>query len=442
LETLEQIRAALDQLVADLGLAEEEPQAVFDPQLLVSAAELEDAVCRSFSARLVQRVVALRLSLKALVVESSPDVFARALNSLTHLVEEMAAELASQPEGRAWHLCRQFHDVARHLASPSSAENQSFRKLPEMLYTSSWLQREVGRQLSTSGLSLPSHLRGKEFRKSRTQKWLDDVNRSPTGALATRLDALRGDIEFRARQIWYLLRSTEQDADLPSIYAWAHEDLFPRHRIGLSNLRLAAQVAQLRSLMLSLNLPDIALCLETAEWLSQYAMNYLMPPAPNEWAVEHRAHVTRVLHGRLSRWYFYPFSHRLEPIEMISSVLRVGRPLFYERSVAHAILEYSLLQGITLSRPDAAAYLEILAGLEREFLILFDGYLLRQLRYPRLRTPEGWCEYLDDLTCLHFRNSDGLSELAGYRSTFLAERGLRSPIEILYRISQAHAPVN
>jgi hypothetical protein len=441
LENLDKTRIALDRLVSDLGLAEEEPQAVFDPQLLVTAAELEDGVCRGFSMPLIKRVVALRLALRALVEESTPHSFARALSCLTHVIEEMAAELGRHPDAEAWRLSRQFHDVARHLSSPTPAENQSFRKLPEMLYTSGWLQQEIGRRLSGAGISLPAQLRGKEFRQSRTRKWTEEAARSPVGALAARLHTLRADVEFRARQIWYLLRSPGDDADVPSIYVWAHEDLFPRQQRALTRGQLAAHVTQARDLMSQLSLPDIALCLDSADWMAQYAMNYLMPPAPNEWAVGQGAHVDRVLQGRLARWYFYPFSHRLEPMEMMASVLRLGRPLFYERSVAHALLEYSLLQSTPLLH-SPSSYLEILAGLERNFLVLFDGYLLRQLRYRLLRAPEGWVQYLGDLTSLHYRNSVGLAELATFRQEFLGLRGLRSPIEILSRIYQSHTPIN
>lgn len=442
MDTLARVRNALDQLVSGLGLAEEEPQAVFDPQLLICAAELEDGVCRAFPLPLVQRVVGTRLALTALVSESSPESYARVLNSLLLLCQDMASELARLPEGRVWHLCRQFHHVARHLASPASAENQSFRRMPEMLYTSSWLQQEVGRQLTSSGLSLPPHLRGKEFRRTQTQKWFDAVNLTPAGALAARLDSLRGAIESRARQIWYVLRSPEPDAALPSIYTWAHEDLFPHHHAGMSPARLTSFTASLRARMLSLGMPDIAQGLESAEWISQYALEYLMPPAPNEWAVEQSSHLTRVLHGRLARWYFFPYCHRIEPLDMVASVLRTGRPLFYERAVAHAILEYSLLQSVTVARAGAASYLGILAALERDFVTWFDGYLLRQMSYPQLRAPEGWCQYLSGLTALHFRNAAGIDGLDRFRQDFLAGRGLRSSIEILYQATQSDGPVN
>jgi hypothetical protein len=202
-----------------------------------------------------------------------------------------------------------------------------------------------------------------------------------------------------------------------------------------------AQVAQLRAIMMELRLPDIALPLETPEWLAQYAMNYLMPPAPNEWAVSSGRGLERVLEGRLARWYFYPFAHVLQPIEMVSSVLRVGRPLFYERSVAHAVAEYALLQGSSVTAAGAAQYLEIVALLEREFLILFDGYLLRDMFYPKLRAPEGWVEYLEALTALHFREH-AVPGLPQFRDDFLQARGLRSPIEILYRTSSQAAPIN
>jgi hypothetical protein len=126
---------------------------------------------------------------------------------------------------------------------------------------------------------------------------------------------------------------------------------------------------------------------------------------------------------------------------MTSGVLRIGRPLFYERIAAHALLEYSLLQGVAFSRQAAPFYVDALAVLEREFQTLFDGYLLRLLYYPRLKAPQGWCGYLSALHALHY-GKQAPEELEAFRHVFLARRGLRTTLEILYRTVESHSALN
>jgi len=398
-------------------------------------------VCRELSLPAARRAVGLRLSLKALLDDTSAETFANAIRELDAVVEVIQSELHVRADGRAWLLSRQFHDVARHLSTPTSAENPGFRRLPEMLFSSNWVTREVLGALEHAGMRLPSELNGREFRHTQTRRWWNRSRRSPAGALGDALDQMRNDIEFRTRQIWFLLRSTGEEPPLPVIYSWAHADLYNGIHRTLPDRSVAAEVARLASVALDRRLPDFALCLEDADWLSQYAMNYLVPPAPDDWTVRTPAHLGRILRGRLSRWYFYPFTHGLEPLEMMASVLRVGRPLFYERNAVHAWLEYALLQGGAIAPQSATLYLEVLAGLEKDFLVLFDGYLLRLMFYPRLRTPEGWCGYLEALTGLHYRTG-GPSELDSFRTTYLAQRGMRSPIELLYATAEQHGPLN
>jgi hypothetical protein len=440
LDPLETIRGALDGISQGLALAEEEPTSAFDPGLLGEAAALEDGVCRDFSLALAKRAVSLRLALKALVREPAPETLAFVLRELDQLTRGLEPELARRQDGRAWLLARQLNDIARHMVKPNSAENPGFRRLPEMLEACDWVRGEVSRAQELAALALPADLHGRLFRRHAVRRWFERESQTPAGALFMRLEAIRNDIEFRARQIWFMRKAGPEEPQLPSIYVWAHDDLFPTLRHGLSAEVLGADVARLRALTLEYNLPDIALCLEAPEWLAQYAMNYLMPPAPDEWAVEQGAELERVLDGRLSRWYFYAFAHRLDPLEMTASVLRIGRPLFYERRVAHALLEYSLLQGFSLTVPSAAVYLEAIASLEREFLVLFDGYLMRHAHYPSLRTPEGWRDYLEALTALHYRGGSS-PRLAEFREAFLKQRALRSPIELLYRTTSGHGSI-
>jgi hypothetical protein len=251
---------------------------------------------------------------------------------------------------------------------------------------------------------------------------------------------LKNDVESRARQVWLLRRLGEDEYGPSPIYVFAHVELFPGIHSRISESTLSLECARLQGLSSGLQLPDLGLCFETADWITHYAISFLLPPSPGEWPVRGARGLRRLLEGRLSRWYFLPFDHRIDPVEMAAAVLRLGRPLFYERVAAHALLEYSLLQGVAFTRASAPSWMDIQAGLEREFSTLFDGYLLRLCHYPRLKRPEGWCEYLEDLHALHF-DGQFSAEFLEYREKFLARRGLKSAIEILYRTTESHGLV-
>ena len=107
-------------------------------------------------------------------------------------------------------------------------------------------------------------------------------------------------------------------------------------------------------------------------------------------------------------------------------MLRAGRPLLYERPVAHAMLQYQLVQEhLTPSK----VYFEILGALERNFAFFFEAYLMRLAWLPRLKTAEAWAAYFSALLDLHSGHSLA-PEI--WRTGFAAERGIQSPQQVLF----------
>ena len=438
---LQTIHDALGEFAAGLHLEEEDLPTVFDTSLLEASALMEEAVAREFSFSLAKRAVALRLASKVLIEDPSPDTMALVLNEIATLVAELKREMCVRPAAAEWSLARQFADVSEHIGSPGPAENPRFAELPRLLEQSAWLQKRLSAQAASAGLDLSDTPAARGIRQTAAKRWLKRAGARSIGRFCGMLDEIQGAIEYRARQVWFLRRSASEEHSLPQMYIFAHADLFPDFHSPLSESALALEVAKLKGLCLGLQLPELALCFDAPEWIAQYALSFLLPPAPCEWPVRSSAHLGRLLEGRLSRWYFSAFDHRLEPLEMAATVLRIGRPLFYERVTAHALLEYSLLQGVSFTRHAASAWIEIERGLEEEFQRLFEGYLLRLLHYPRLRNPEGWCGYLEALDALHYGGEPG-DEFPEFRQAFLARRGLQSIMEILYRTSESHSSVN
>jgi hypothetical protein len=441
LDALLEIRDALNEFASGLHLEEEELPGVFDAELLEISQQLEDRIAREFSQSLLSRACGLEETSTRLVEDPSPEAMAAVLLEFSRLVVEMNSELRLQPEAAEWHLARQYGDIAEHLEGPKPAENQGFKDLPKMLQKSNWLQRELARLAGAADVELARSPAGKGFSQTSAKRWIRKASRGPHGQLSAALDHLQHGIEYRARQVWFLRRAEGEEQSLSQIYVSAHADLFPDFQAGRSESGLALEIAKLKGLTMGLQLPEFALCLETAEWMAHYGLNYLVPPVPSDWAVRDGAALRKLLGSRLSRWYFCAFDHELEPLEMGAAVLRIGRPLFYERVASHALLEYSLLQGIAFARQAAPFYLHAMSSLEKEFSLLFDGYLLRLLYYPRLKTPQGWCDYLSALHELHY-GSGGGEELDAFRHVFLMRRGLRSTMEILYRTIESHSRVN
>ncbi|MBN9664013.1 MAG: hypothetical protein J0H49_37785 [Acidobacteria bacterium] len=442
MEQLDDIKDTLNEFASGLHLEEEELPGIFDAGLLETSQQLEERIAAVFPVEIAKLSLGLRLATKLLVDDPSPEPMALVLNEFGSLVVEMNAELRRQRQGAEWHLSRQYGELAEHLTdAPKPAENQGFKELPRMLVECQWLRTEFEVLAHAAGLNLGRTPFARGFSKASAKRWSRKVGRTPAGRLCAALDHLQHGIEYRARQVWFLRRSTTDEASLPLIYACAHADVFPDFHHSLTEAGLGLEIAKLKGLALGLQLPDFALCFDSADWMAQYALNYLLPPSPGEWAVRQASQLEHLLRSRLSRWYFCAYDHRLEPLEMTAGVLRIGRPLFYERVAAHALLEYSLLQGVAFTRASAPFYVDAMATLELEFLLLFDCYLLRLLYYPRLKAPEGWCDYLGALHALHFLGHRS-AELDTFRHVFLARRGLRSALEILYRTTHNHSALN
>lgn len=438
---LETVQQALTEFGAGLRLGEEELPALFDADLLDTSLLLEETLSREFSASMAQRALALRLATKVLVEDPAPDSMALVLHEFGALLGDIELELLERPSAAEWNLARKYCALTENLGAPSPAENQGFAELPGMLASSPWLVERFADLMDAGGIDPSKSPVSHGLVKGAGKRWFRRVSGRPAGRLCTRLQRLRGEVENRTRQVWLLRRLGEDELGPSPIYVLAHIELFPGIHSRLNDSTLAIECARLQGLARALQLPDVAICFETADWITHYALSFLLPPSPGEWPVRGARGLRRLLDGRLSRWYSMAFDHRIDSIEIAAAVLRTGRPLFYERVAAHALLEYSMLQGVAIARAVAPSWIDIQAGLEREFATLLDGYLMRLFYYPRLKKPEGWCSYLADLNALHFEGcfSDGFLE---YRQQFLARRGLSSAIEILFRTTESHGLVH
>lgn len=254
--------------------------------------------------------------------------------------------------------------------------------------------------------------------------------------LAELLDRLLSALEARAREMWMRTcpdAASETPLDLFA-YGWAC--LLPNRPAGLSGGWMLDAVRGCARDAALCELPEVSEYLDPPERIAFYALSYLLPPCPSPWVVHTAGDLERLFDAQMSRWYFGRFRNKTSPLDLIAAVLRAGRPLYYERPLAHVLVEHRVLS--SWLRPDdvSGEYFAFTDCLERNFSLMLDGYLLRQLAVPRLKTPAGWKWYLELLVDLHAGRVP--AEVLASRQRFLAARGGRSPLRMLAALGESH----
>jgi len=370
-----------------------------------------------------------------LIEAPSPSTMAPVLSWFLRLLNSYRETVRQEPGCVFWRLAAQYSDVAANLSQPAPAENQSFEHLPQMLASLPWVTDFLLRLARAAGLA-PGQQQDQlaSFSPMLGRRLLRRAERTRDGAFLNQSLRIQRGLENRLRQVWLLVQFREAEPSAVDLYASAHCSLFPAFQPSLPSARVEQEMQRLEALAQAFDLPQVAECFESPEWMAHYALLHFMPPDPAIWAPRFMEHYDRLLHGRVARWYTYPFLYALSPMEFVATVLRLGRPLFYERAVAHALLEYVLLQPVAFDPSRLGHYLDTVRVLDFQFQMFFEGFLLRQAYYPRLKEPRGWCEYLDALQRLH-RGEVPLPELHPFRREYLRARGLSGMDELLCRLS-------
>lgn len=370
-----------------------------------------------------------------LVAFPSPDAMARLLGWFLIVLNACREEIRSEPGARLYRLAAEYVEAAEGLEQSATAGAASFARLPALMAALPWVERQLGEMERYGGLSGPAGARLRRFDPEAGHALLREARSTEAGAFCAAAHYLQNRLEGRMREVWLVREFRDGDPGPLELYASAHRGLFPAFHPAPGPDRVAAEMARLADLAAAADLPEIAACLEAPAWLAQYSIEHLMPPDPSRWAPRFMEQFDRLLLGRVSRWYLYPFLHRPEPLELAATVLRLGRPQYYERTAAQALLEYRLLGTAAVFEPERLGhYLDACRVLEFQFQLHFEGYLLRIFAAPKLKRPEGWCWYFDALRRLH--NSEiPLPELAGFRRDFLARRGCASTAALLCRLA-------
>jgi len=377
----------------------------------------------------------------ALEAEPSPATMASLLRRFLSVLNEYRSVIRQERGAALWQLAAQYLELAEGLEQSLPGGEQSFRHLPAMVAALPWVEESLDRLAARSRLAAR---RAAELRSFSTQLGAalqKEAEATGEGRFCAVAHRIQNQLETRLRQVWLLGEFRSREPSSLDLYAAAHAGLFPAFRPSPTPAEIRHEIARLEEAAASAGLPEIAACFESAGALAHFSLLHLMPPDPPAWAPRTMTQFDRLLMGRVSRFYLYPFLHWPQPIELAATVLRLGRPQFYERTAAQALLEYSLLQRDLSFDPDRLGhYLDAVRVLEFQFQTHFEGYLLRIYCYPSLKTPEGWCRYFDALRRLH--NAEiPLPELEEFRQDFLRRRGFADFASLACRLAQRTRPV-
>ena len=372
---------------------------------------------------------------EALSIAPSPDTMARLLRRLLTVLDVYRSEIRHDPGADLWRLASQYLEVAEALDQSSGAGDPVFRTLPAKLVALPWVEERLRRIARHSGLQQARLGSLRKFSPGTGQALLLEARQTEAGAFCAAARHIQNRLEARLRQVWLLGELRHGEPSAADLYASAHAALFPSIHPAPSGAEILNQMARLCEQADGADLPEMAFCFRDPEWFARYSLQYLMPPDPHAWAPRCMTHFDRLLMGRVSHWYAYPFLHWPDPLELAATVLRLGRPLDYERTAAQALLEYRLVTGAVSFEPKyLGIYLDTTRVLEFQFQTHFEGYLLRLYAMPRLKNPEGWCWYFDALRRLH--NAEiPLPELGEFRQDFLRRRGIPDTLQLLPRLA-------
>jgi hypothetical protein len=250
---------------------------------------------------------------------------------------------------------------------------------------------------------------------------------------------LAGPFEAVYRFFWLTARQPEMAGDSAAgLYAAACVEILPAPGQTIDARAVRRALAAATDLACGCEMPEAAEYLRADSHVLEYGLAYFVPPSPSLVRIGSLDDLRELFSGQLSSWYLHPFRHRISPLEMMGVVLNAGRPQYYERYLAHLLLQRVLLESV-MDRFPAPDALHWTAAFDRQIEAALDGHILRIVSVPRLKTQQGWMDYLDDLVELHFAHRIP-QRLSQFRDRFFRQRGASNAVELLWRRGAHPAP--
>jgi hypothetical protein len=240
------------------------------------------------------------------------------------------------------------------------------------------------------------------------------IDPAPEAPLCQYLASARRDLVRETHIAWIESHLAEgQEPGPAQVYCWYWNETLGEAVLNGAKVEEAAATASALATLMGLDEVVDYLC--DPDKVAFYGMMNILPATPLGWSLENEEAADLHLHYGLARWYHRPLEASLGQVDVITGALRTRRPYYYHRMLAHALLQTICVQRALPPRIAADAIVGKLAAFCD---LMLDGHRLRCQYLPRLKTTQGWAEYLNALVCLHF--PDGQSApccLKGSRPT-------------------------
>jgi hypothetical protein len=224
------------------------------------------------------------------------------------------------------------------------------------------------------------------------------IDPAPEAPLCQYLAGARRDLVRGTHIAWIESHAWDDASPSPTqVYCWYWNETLGEAALNLAKVAEAAAMAS--AVAKSMGLDEVVDYLRDPDKVAFYGMMNILPATPMRWTIEDVETASRQLHCGLARWYRVPLKASLVPIDVITGVLRTRRPYYYHRMLAHALVQTICVQRVL---PPGIVADAIVGKLAAFCDLMLDGYRLRCQYIPRLKTTQGWVEYLNALVTLHF----------------------------------------
>ena len=370
----------------------------------VSAADEVRMACRALAqttaAESAEIAAAGQDLAKAAEAVGEPDFDLRLHLCLQTLMARIQATAESSQAGRVW-------IAAQNLAELLLVVGKFLDKAPEPLWLEEFppalcgldaVRTQFSNFVSVLGWPTPLDQFGLNEIDQALRHAGQLIDPAPEAPLCQYLAGARQDLVRETHIAW--IESHLSDGQEPSpaqAYCWYWNETLGEAALDLAKATEAAATAS--AVAKSMGLDEVVDSLRDPDQVAFYGMMNILPATPLRWSLDNADAADCHLHYGLARWYRRPLEASLVPVDVITEVVRTRRPYYYHRMLAHA-----LLQTVCVQRALPPGYVaDAIVGKLAAFCdLMLDGHRLRCRYLPRLKTTQGWVEYLNALVTLHF----------------------------------------
>jgi hypothetical protein len=322
--------------------------------------------------------------------------------SLQTLMARIQTDAESSQAGRIWAAAQNLAELLLVVGKllDDAPEPSWAEEFPPALCGLEAVCREFGNLVSVLGWPPPPDPFGLDEIAQALHSASQLIDPVPEAPLCQYLAGASRDLVRPTHIAWIESHLADDHEPSPSpaqVYAWYWNETLGG--AALDGAKVAEAAATASSVAKSLGLDEVVDYLRDPDKVAFYGMMNILPATLTQWSLENQEAADRHLRYGLARWYHRPLEASMVPIDVITGVLRTRRPYYYHHMLAHALVQTICVQQALPPGIVADAIVEKLAAFCD---LMFDGYRLRCRDLPRLKTTQGWVEYLNALVALHF----------------------------------------